>query len=252
MALISLRQLLDHAAEHSYGLPAFNVNNMEQIQAIMQAAEACASPVILQASAGARKYAGEPFLRKLVEAAIEQYPDIPVCLHQDHGTSPVVCQQSMRSGFSSVMMDGSLGPDGKTPASYAYNVLVTRKVVEMAHAIGVSVDNAMFADMNKNNLKLGDYDYANGALPDGSWNANRIAAWVNALKPVCNSPEMKAKYPALPENLPTLLRAAWGHVPSAEDTADFQNAIAAVSSDPAVVYESTCMAVFTAAEFVYR
>jgi hypothetical protein len=122
----------------------------------------------------------------------------------------------------------------------------------IASAIGVSVDNAMFADMNKNNLKLGDYDYANGALPDGSWNANRIAAWVNALKPVCNSPEMKAKYPALPENLPTLIRAAWGHVPSAEDTADFQNAIAAVSSDPAVVYESTCMAVFTAAEFVYR
>ena len=127
MALISLRQLLDHAAEHSYGLPAFNVNNMEQIQAIMQAAEACDSPVILQASAGARKYAGEPFLRKLVEAAIEQYPDIPVCLHQDHGTSPAVCQQSMRSGFSSVMMDGSLGSDGKTPTSYAYNVETTRQ-----------------------------------------------------------------------------------------------------------------------------
>ncbi|HJV92728.1 MAG TPA: ketose-bisphosphate aldolase, partial [Azonexus sp.] len=143
MALISLRQLLDHAAEHSYGLPAFNVNNLEQIQAIMQAAEACNSPVILQASAGARKYAGEPFLRKLVEAAIEQYPDIPVCLHQDHGTSPAVCQQSMRSGFSSVMMDGSLGPDGKTPASYAYNVLVTSKVVEMAHAIGVSVEGEL-------------------------------------------------------------------------------------------------------------
>ncbi|MGA8879782.1 MAG: class II fructose-bisphosphate aldolase, partial [Azonexus sp.] len=105
MALISLRQLLDHAAEHSYGLPAFNVNNLEQIQAIMQAAESCDSPVILQASAGARKYAGEAFLRKMVEAAIEQYPDIPVCLHQDHGTSPAVCQQSMRSGFSSVMMD---------------------------------------------------------------------------------------------------------------------------------------------------
>mgnify|MGYP003428775567 CR=1 FL=1 len=100
MALISLRQLLDHAAELSYGLPAFNVNIMEQIQAIMQAAEACDSPVILQASAGARKYAGEPFLRKLVEAAIEQYPDIPVCMHQDHGTSPAVCQASMRSGFS--------------------------------------------------------------------------------------------------------------------------------------------------------
>ena len=143
MALISLRQLLDHAAEHSYGLPAFNVNNMEQIQAIMQAAEACDSPVILQASAGARKYAGEPFLRKLVEAAIEQYPDIPVCLHQDHGTSPAVCQQSMRSGFSSVMMDGSLGTDGKTPTSYAYNVETTRKVVDMAHYIGVSVEGEL-------------------------------------------------------------------------------------------------------------
>lgn len=122
----------------------------------------------------------------------------------------------------------------------------------IASALGVSVDNAMFADMNKNSLKLGDYDYANGALPDGSWNANRIAAWINALKPVCASPEMKAKYPNLPENLPTLIRAAWGHVPSAEDTADFQNAITQGSSDPAVVYESTCMAVFTAAEFVYR
>ena len=143
MALISLRQLLDHAAEHSYGLPAFNVNNMEQIQAIMQAAEACDSPVILQASAGARKYAGEPFLRKLVEAAIEQYPDIPVCMHQDHGTSPAVCQASMRSGFSSVMMDGSLGEDGKTPTSYEYNVAVTAKVVEMAHAIGVSVEGEL-------------------------------------------------------------------------------------------------------------
>jgi fructose-bisphosphate aldolase class II len=143
MALISLRQLLDHAAEHHYGLPAFNVNNMEQIQAIMQAAEACDSPVILQASAGARKYAGEPFLRKLVEAAIEQYPDIPVCLHQDHGASPAVCQQSMRSGFSSVMMDGSLGEDGKTPTSYDYNVAVTRKVAETAHAIGVSVEGEL-------------------------------------------------------------------------------------------------------------
>ena len=143
MALISLRQLLDHAAEHSYGLPAFNVNNLEQIQAIMQAAAACNSPVILQASAGARKYAGEPFLRKLVEAAIEQYPDIPVCLHQDHGTSPAVCLQAMRSGFSSVMMDGSLGTDGKTPATYAYNVETTRQVVEMAHCIGVSVEGEL-------------------------------------------------------------------------------------------------------------
>jgi fructose-bisphosphate aldolase, class II len=143
MALISLRQLLDHAAEHSYGVPAFNVNNMEQIHAIMQAAEATDAPVILQASAGARKYAGEPFLRKLVEAAIEQYPQIAVCLHQDHGASPAVCLQAMRSGFSSVMMDGSLKEDQKTPASYEYNTEVTRRVADMAHAIGVSVEGEL-------------------------------------------------------------------------------------------------------------
>jgi len=143
MALISLRQLLDHAAEHDYGVPAFNINNMEQVQAIMRAAEACDAPVILQASAGARKYAGEPFLRKLVEAAIEQYPRIPVCLHQDHGASPAVCAASIRSGFSSVMMDGSLLEDMKTPASYEYNAAVTRKVVEFAHAVGVSVEGEL-------------------------------------------------------------------------------------------------------------
>ena len=143
MALISLRQLLDHAAEHDYGVPAFNVNNMEQIQAIMQAADRCDSPVILQASAGARKYAGEPFLRKMVEAAIEQYPHIPVCLHQDHGASATVCLQAMRSGFSSVMMDGSLLEDQKTPASYDYNVKVTRQVVDLAHAVGVSVEGEL-------------------------------------------------------------------------------------------------------------
>lgn len=143
MALISLRQLLDHAAEHDYGLPAFNVNNMEQIHAIMQAADACDSPVILQASAGARKYAGEPFLRHMVEAAIEMYPHIPVCMHQDHGASPAVCLQSIRSGFSSVMMDGSLEEDMKTPASYDYNVDITRRVVEMAHSVGVSVEGEL-------------------------------------------------------------------------------------------------------------
>ena len=140
MALISLRQLLDHAAENGYGVPAFNVNNLEQVQAIMQAAEKTQSPVILQASAGARKYAGEPFLRKLIEAAIEQYPDIPLCMHQDHGASPAVCVQSIRSGFSSVMMDGSLMEDAKTPASYEYNVEVTRHVCKIAHAVGVSVE----------------------------------------------------------------------------------------------------------------
>ena len=143
MALISLKQLLDHAAEHSYGLPAFNVNNMEQIQAIMQAADQVGSPVIMQASAGARKYAGEVFLRKMIEAAIEQYPHIPVCMHQDHGASPTVCQAAIRSGFSSVMMDGSLLADGKTPSSYAYNVEVTKRVVELAHAVGVSVEGEL-------------------------------------------------------------------------------------------------------------
>jgi fructose-bisphosphate aldolase class II len=143
MAMVSLRQLLDHAAENGYGVPAFNVNNLEQIQAIMQAAEATASPVILQASAGARKYAGEAFLRRLVEAAVESYPEIPVVLHQDHGASPAVCQGSIRSGFTSVMMDGSLKEDMKTPASYEYNVAVTRKVAEMAHAVGVSVEGEL-------------------------------------------------------------------------------------------------------------
>src|SRR5450755_2493626 len=143
MPLISLRQLLDHAAENNYGVPAFNVNNMEQIQAILQAAEACDAPVILQASAGARKYAGEPFLRKMVEAALEQYPALPICLHQDHGASASVCLQAIRSGFSSVMMDGSLMEDQKTPASYEYNVEVTRRTVEMAHAVGVSVEGEL-------------------------------------------------------------------------------------------------------------
>jgi fructose-bisphosphate aldolase class II len=134
MALISLRQLLDHAAEHGYGLPAFNVNNMEQVKAIMEAADAVNSPVILQGSAGARSYAGEPFLRHLILAANEAYPHIPVCMHQDHGTSPQVCLRSIQSGFSSVMMDGSLMTDGKTPSSYDYNVQVTKTVVDMAHA----------------------------------------------------------------------------------------------------------------------
>ncbi len=143
MALVSLRQLLDHAAENDYGLAAFNVNNMEQVHAIMQAADAVDSPVILQASAGARKYAGEAFLRHLVLAAIESYPHIPVVMHQDHGQSPAVCIQAMRSGFSSVMMDGSLLEDAKTPSSYQYNVDVTRKVVEIAHAIGVSVEGEL-------------------------------------------------------------------------------------------------------------
>jgi fructose-bisphosphate aldolase class II len=143
MALISLRQLLDHAAENGYGLPAFNVNNMEQVQAIMQAAAAVDSPVILQGSAGARSYAGEPFLRHLILAAIEMYPHIPVCMHQDHGASPSICFRSIQSGFSSVMMDGSLLADAKTPSSYEYNVETTAKVAELAHACGVSVEGEL-------------------------------------------------------------------------------------------------------------
>lgn len=143
MALITLRQLLDHAAEHNYGVPAFNVNNLEQIRAIMEAADETNSPVIVQASAGARKYAGPSFIRHLVLAAIEEYPHIPVCLHQDHGASPDVCQRSIQLGFSSVMMDGSLEADMKTPSSYEYNVNVTKHTADMAHACGVSVEGEL-------------------------------------------------------------------------------------------------------------
>jgi len=143
MALISLRQLLDHAAENSYGMPAFNVNNMEQVHAIMQAADEANSPVIMQGSAGARSYAGEPFLRHLISAAIEMYPHIPVVMHQDHGSEPAVCLRSIQSGFSSVMMDGSLMADMKTPSSFEYNVEVTKEVVKMAHAGGVSVEGEL-------------------------------------------------------------------------------------------------------------
>lgn len=143
MALISLRQLLDHAAEHQYGVPAFNANNLEQVRAIMQAADKTNSPVIIQASAGARKYAGAPFIRHLVLAAIEEFPHIPVCLHQDHGASPDVCQRSIQLGFSSVMMDGSLMADAKTPSTFEYNVDVTALTVDMAHACGVSVEGEL-------------------------------------------------------------------------------------------------------------
>jgi fructose-bisphosphate aldolase class II len=138
-----MRQMLDHAAENGYGIPAFNVNNLEQTRAIMEAARATDSPVIMQASAGARKYAGAPFLRHMIQAAIEEFPEIPIVMHQDHGTSPAVCQRSIQLGFSSVMMDGSLGEDGKTPTSYEYNVDVTRRTVDMAHACGVSVEGEL-------------------------------------------------------------------------------------------------------------
>jgi fructose-bisphosphate aldolase class II len=143
MALVSLRLLLDHAAENGYGIPAYNVNNMEQIQAIMQAAAETDSPVILQASRGARKYAGESFLKHLILAAVETYPDIPIAMHQDHGNGPATCYSAIRHGFTSVMMDGSLEEDAKTPASYEYNVEVTRSVVEVAHAVGVSVEGEL-------------------------------------------------------------------------------------------------------------
>lgn len=143
MALVPMRLMLDHAAENGYGIPAYNVNNMEQIQAIMQAAHETNSPVILQASRGARKYAGENFLRHLILAAVETYPHIPIAMHQDHGNEPATCYSAMRQGFTSVMMDGSLEGDAKTPASYEYNVDVTREVVKVAHSIGVSVEGEL-------------------------------------------------------------------------------------------------------------
>jgi fructose-bisphosphate aldolase class II len=143
MALVSMRQLLDHAAENGYGIPAFNVNNLEQVQAVMTAADEVGAPVILQASAGARKYAGEAFIKHLIAAAIESWPNVPLVMHQDHGQSPEVCKSAMNLGFSSVMMDGSLEADGKTIASYDYNVDVTKKVVQMAHAIGVTVEGEL-------------------------------------------------------------------------------------------------------------
>lgn len=143
MALVSMRQLLDHAAENSYGIPSYNVNNLEQMRAIMQAADASDSPVIVQASAGARKYAGSNFLKHMILAAIEEFPHIPVCMHLDHGNSASTCQRAIAMGFSSVMMDGSLGEDSKTPTSYGYNVEVTQRTVEMAHACGVSVEGEL-------------------------------------------------------------------------------------------------------------
>ena len=143
MALVSMRELLDHAAVNGYGIPAFNVNNLEQVQAVMEAAKETGAPVILQASAGARKYAGEPFIKHLIEAAIEMYPNIPLVMHQDHGQNPDVCQGAINLGFSSVMMDGSLEADGKTIASYEYNVEVTKKVSQLAHKYGVTVEGEL-------------------------------------------------------------------------------------------------------------
>lgn len=159
MALVSLRQLLDHAAEHSYALPAFNVNNMEQMLAIMSAADATDSPVIMQASRGARAFANDIVLSHLIRAAIALYPHIPVCMHQDHGNSPPTCMSAITNGFSSVMMDGSLQSDGKTPADFAYNVAVTAKVTEMAHFVGVSVEGELG--------HLGSLETGKGEVEDG-------------------------------------------------------------------------------------
>jgi len=162
MALVSMRQLLDHAAENGYGIPAFNVNNLEQVQAIMEAADETNSPVIMQASAGARKYAGEGFLKALIAAAVDSYPHIPVVMHQDHGQSPDVCQGAIAMGFSSVMMDGSLMADGKTIADYDYNVDVTTKVVQMAHVQGISVEGELGCLGSLETMK-GDKEDGHGA-----------------------------------------------------------------------------------------
>lgn len=143
MALVSMRELLDHAAQHNYGIPAFNVNNLEQVQAVMSAADEVGAPVILQASAGARKYAGESFIKHLIQAAVEAYPHVPLVMHQDHGQSPMVCRGAIELGFTSVMMDGSLEGDGKTIASYDYNVSVTSEVVQMAHMLGITVEGEL-------------------------------------------------------------------------------------------------------------
>jgi fructose-bisphosphate aldolase class II len=143
MALVSMRELLDHAAVNGYGIPAFNVNNLEQVQAVMAAADETGAPVILQASAGARKYAGESFIKHLIQAAVEAYPHIPLVMHQDHGQTPAICQGAIDLGFSSVMMDGSLEADGKTPSSFEYNIDVTRQVVALAHKVGVTVEGEL-------------------------------------------------------------------------------------------------------------
>ena len=176
MALVSMRQLLDHAAENGYGLPAFNVNNLEQVTAIMQAADEVNAPVIMQASAGARKYAGEAFLRHLIEAAVEAYPHIPVVMHQDHGQSPAVCMAAIKSGFTSVMMDGSLMEDGKSVASYEYNVEVSKKVVEFSHAIGVTVE-AELGVLGSLETMMGDKEDGHGA--EGTMTREQLLTDVN-------------------------------------------------------------------------
>src|SRR6185295_13207219 len=159
MPLVPLRKLLDHAAANNYGVAAFNVNNMEQIQSIMEAAKETDSPVIIQASRGARSYSQDAYLRHLMLAAAELYPRIPIVMHQDHGNSADTCKSAIQQGFTSVMMDGSLEADGKTPASYAYNVRVTSEVVKMAHAVNVSVEGELGC--------LGSLESGHGEKEDG-------------------------------------------------------------------------------------
>jgi fructose-bisphosphate aldolase, class II len=171
MPLVSMRQLLDHAAAHQYGIPAFNVNNLEQVQAVMQAAHEVNAPVILQASAGARKYAGEAFIKHLIQAAVEAYPTVPLVMHQDHGQSPAICKGAIDLGFSSVMMDGSLQADGKTVASYDYNVQVTREVVDMAHQLGITVEGELGC-LGSLETMMGDKEDGHGA--DGTMTREQL------------------------------------------------------------------------------
>ena len=171
MALVSMRELLDHAAVNGYGIPAFNVNNLEQVQAVMAAADEVGAPVILQASAGARKYAGEHFIKYLIQAACEAYPHVPLVMHQDHGTSPKICQGALGLGFGSVMMDGSLLEDGKTPSDFAYNVAVTQQVVAMAHKIGATVEGELGC---LGNLETGDAGEEDGVGAEGKLNHSQM------------------------------------------------------------------------------
>ncbi|CAK7055850.1 class II fructose-bisphosphate aldolase [Saezia sanguinis] len=171
MALVSMRQLLDHAAENGYGIPAFNVNNLEQVQAVMSAADEAGAPVILQASAGARKYAGESFIKHLIRAAVEAYPHVPLSMHQDHGQNPAVCRGAIDLGFSSVMMDGSLEADGKTISSYEYNVKVTQEVVKMAHPLGVTVEGELGC-LGSLETMTGDKEDGHGA--EGTMTAEQL------------------------------------------------------------------------------
>ena len=171
MARITLRQLLDHAAEYSYGVPAFNINNMEQGLAIMEAARACNAPVIMQASRGARTYAGDIMLAKMIDALAEMYPEIPVCMHQDHGNNEVTCMSAIRHGFTSVMMDGSLEADMKTPASYEYNVEITERVSRMAHWVGASVEGELGV---LGSLETGEAEAEDGSGAEGKLSHDQL------------------------------------------------------------------------------